>query len=108
MRTDSFFRKRGFPLALTGSLILAGCVGSRDPQIRPPGDEASMKTEALKLGAKMLQKDSPLDPINVYLVGFHPMKTDPAHQMEAHHFVNRLTKTLPSVSCSMGIPEALT
>lgn len=92
MRTDSFFRKRGFPLALTGSLILAGCVGSRDPQIRPPGDEASMKTEALKLGAKMLQKDSPLDPINVYLVGFHPMKTDPAHQMEAHHFCKQVNE----------------
>ncbi len=59
------------------SFLIAGCVGSREPKVRPSGQEATRKTEALKFGAKLLQKDSPLDPINVYLVGFHPIKSDP-------------------------------
>ncbi len=42
----------------------------------------------------MLQTDSPLDPMNVYLVGFHPMKDDPSHQMEAHHFCNQVNEDL--------------
>jgi len=73
-------------------LIVAGCVGAREPQVRPSGEEATTKTDALKLGAKALQTDSPLDPIDVYLVGFHPMKSDPAHQMEAHHFCNQVNE----------------
>lgn len=77
---------------ITASLVFAGCVGSREPKVRPSGQEATTKTEALKFGAKVLQKDSPLDPINVYLVGFHPMKSDPGHQMEAHHFCNQVNE----------------
>jgi hypothetical protein len=68
------------------------CVGSREPKVRPSGQEATRKTEALKFGAKLLQKDSPLDPINVYLVGFHPIKSDPGHQMEAHHFCKQINE----------------
>jgi hypothetical protein len=74
------------------SLVIAGCVGSREPKVRPSGQEATTKTEALKFGAKLLQKDSPLDPINVYLVGFHPIKSDPGHQMEAHHFCKQVNE----------------
>lgn len=74
------------------ALTVTGCVGSRDPLVRPSGEDATTKTEVLKLGAKLLQKDSPLDPINVYLVGFHPMKNDPSHQMEAHHFCNQVNE----------------
>jgi len=79
-------------LAIVMSFLLGGCTGNREPQVRPPGDEASMKTQALKLGAKVLQTDSPLDPIDVYLVGFHPMKHDPSHQMEAHHFCKQVNE----------------
>jgi hypothetical protein len=73
-------------------LIVTGFVGKREPQVRPPGRETTTKTEALKLGAKVLQTDSPLDPFHVYLVGFHPMKDDPAHQMEAHHFCKQVNE----------------
>ena len=34
------------------------------------------KSEVLELGTKILQKDSELDPINIYLIGLHPMTTD--------------------------------
>lgn len=30
--------------------------------------------------------------MNVYLMGFHPMKEEPAHQMEAHHFCNQVNE----------------
>lgn len=93
-RTDTFSSKRAFIIiyGIGVALIVAGCVGSRDPLVRPSGEQATTKTEALKLGAKLLQKDSPLDPINVYLVGFHPMKNDPSHQMEAHHFCKQVNE----------------
>lgn len=55
-------------------------------RVKPPGAEESTKTEVLSGGAKLLQTHSPLTAFDVYLVGFHPMKDDPSHQMEAHHF----------------------
>jgi hypothetical protein len=30
--------------------------------------------------------------MDVYLVGFHPMKEDPGHQMEAHHFCRQVNE----------------
>ncbi len=58
----------------------------------PPGDEKSGKMDALVLGAKLLQRNAPLGPMDVYIVGFHPMKDDPEHQMEAHHFCNQVNQ----------------
>lgn len=52
----------------------------------PPGNEESGKTKALEAGARLLQGSSPLGPMDIYLVGFHPLKDDPGHQMEAHHY----------------------
>ena len=40
----------------------------------------------------MIQGEGPLNGFNVYLVGFHPMKEDPAHQMEAHHFCKQVNE----------------
>jgi hypothetical protein len=67
-------------------LFLAGCGGTRQPPSAPAGAETTAKTDVLKGGAKLLQDNSPLAPMDVYLVGFHPMKDDPSHQMEAHHY----------------------
>lgn len=36
--------------------------------------------------------ETPLNGMNVYLVGFHPMKQDPAHQMEAHHYCRQMNE----------------
>ena len=36
--------------------------------------------------------ETPLDGMNIYLVGFHPMKRNPAHQMEAHHYCRQMNQ----------------
>lgn len=69
-----------------------GTPGEKKLGVTPPGAPLTTKTKFLEAGAKLLQTDSPLDAINVYLVGFHPMKNDPAHQMEAHHFCNQVNE----------------
>ncbi len=58
----------------------------------PPGDEKTAKTRTLEAGAKVLQRNSPLGPMDVYLVGFHPMKDRPEHQMEAHHYCHQVNQ----------------
>jgi len=58
----------------------------------PPGADKSAKTRALETGAKLLQRQSPLGPMDVYLVGFHPMKDQPEHQMEVHHFCHQVNE----------------
>jgi hypothetical protein len=71
---------------------LWGCGANRDSANKPAGTETTAKTDVLKAGAKALQKDSPLAPMDVYLVGFHPMKEAPEHQMEAHHFCRQVNE----------------
>jgi hypothetical protein len=92
---DAFLVPKGFfakpnkiVLCMASLALLSGCTGFgvTTPSTEPAGSPESPKTEVLEAGAAMLQTDSPLDPMNVYLVGFHPMKNDPSHQMEAHHF----------------------
>lgn len=86
----------GLPLrvALLASLCtaLSACTTSSGPQVRPPGEPTSMKTDVLQAGAKALQPDSPLAPMDIYLVGFHPMKDRPEQQMIAHHFCTQVNE----------------
>jgi hypothetical protein len=58
----------------------------------PPGAEKSAMTKTLETGARMLQKDAPPAQLDIYLGGFHPMKDDPSHQMEAHHFCKQVNE----------------
>lgn len=76
-----------YPLLATLALV-AGCAGRDDtpPPAAPPGRTAAGSTEALKAGAAALQDNGPLAGMDIYLVGFHPMKDAPADQMEAHHY----------------------
>ena len=55
---------------------------------------ACSKSGALESGAEVLQDKEPVDQISMYLVGFHPMKDQPLHAMEAHHFCNALRPDL--------------
>jgi len=59
---------------------------------RPPGADKTAKTTALEVGAKVLQRKTPLGPMDVYLVGFHPMKGHPEHQVEAHHYCRQVNE----------------
>ena len=65
---------------------------AHSPTPQPPGADKSPTTRALELGSRLLQKNSPLAPMDVYLVGFHPLKADPEHQMEAHHFCHQINE----------------
>jgi hypothetical protein len=58
----------------------------------PPGAAKSAKTRVLEAGAWALQADAPTDLLNMHLVGFHPSKADPGHQMEAHHYCRQVNE----------------
>jgi len=84
------------PVALASSiaLSLAACTGGDGvaPTVQPPGAAESAKTDVLEAGATILQDSGPLRGMDVYLVGFHPMKEDPSMQMEAHHFCRQVNE----------------
>jgi len=56
------------------------------------GSRKGIITHTLEAGARALQKSAPLNRFNIYLVGFHPMKDDPQHQMEAHHYCHQMNE----------------
>lgn len=80
----------------SGVLGLLTCLsckgGERAPQRTPPGGETTTKTDVLKTGAEVIQSNEPTDKLDVYLVGFHPLKEDPTHQMEAHHYCRQVNQ----------------
>ena len=60
----------------------------------PQGAERSPKTAVLEAGAELLQGQAPPGRLSIHLVGFHPLKDDPRHQMEAHHYCHQATEEL--------------
>ena len=79
-------------LAMLLAVLSGGCRRPSGPQATPAGQPTSGTTKTLEAGARALQTIAPLRQMTVYLVGFHPMKGDPAHQMEAHHFCNQVNE----------------
>ncbi len=81
-------------IAIQASLLVAalvGCGGNNSPQkAQVEGQPKTSSTQALKTGAKTLQDLTPVKQFDVYLVGFHPLKDDPNHQMEAHHYCKQV------------------
>ncbi|QBQ56464.1 DUF1264 domain-containing protein [Nitrosococcus wardiae] len=71
-----------------------GCTDSDTvgPAVEAEGQPESTKTKVLEAGAGVLQRDAPTDKLNIYLVGFHPLKNDPQHQFEAHHFCQQVNE----------------
>ena len=80
--------------SLAPGLAFGACKGSggNGPAAEPAGRPESVKTNVLETGAAALQTDNPLEPMNVYLVGFHPLKDDPHQQFEAHHFCKQVNE----------------
>lgn len=62
------------------------------PVKAPPGAEKSARTEMLEAGAKALQSSGPAGKLDLHLVGIHPMKAHPSHQMVAHHFCQQVNQ----------------
>jgi len=85
---------RNSPALACIPLALAACTGGDrvEPPLAPPGAEETARTNALEAGAALLQDNGPLARMDMYVVGFHPMKDDPSHQMEAHHFCRQVNE----------------
>lgn len=81
-----------FSLSLILLAMLTACDSAVEPSVQPQGQEKTTTTQVLEAGAAMLQTDSPLNPMNIYLDGFHASKDDPNHQMEAHHFCRQVNE----------------
>lgn len=78
---------------LTGALLIpSGPLPAADDAAKPPGADKSATTSLMETGAGVLQNDEPIDQLSIHLVGFHPMKADPAHQMEAHHYCHQVNE----------------
>ena len=79
---------------LLSSLALAACTGAgaTDPAVEAPGRPESARTTVLEMGASTIQRDAPTDALEIYLVGFHPLKENPTHQFEAHHFCRQVNE----------------
>ena len=58
----------------------------------PPGADKSLKTRTLEVGAKALQSNAPLAPMDIYLNGFHVDKQRAEHQMESHHYCHQVNQ----------------
>jgi hypothetical protein len=78
--------------ALALALAVTACTSSVSSPVSPLGETESTKTTVLEAGAAALQTNAPLRGMDVYLVGFHPMKDDPNHQVEAHHFCHQVNE----------------
>lgn len=76
----------------TCCVALAACTGTGpvSPNVAVPGGAKSVQTRVLEAGAKGVQRDQPTETLDIYLVGFHPLADDPAHQFEAHHFCRQV------------------
>src|SRR3712207_2955386 len=78
---------------LTAALLLAACGGNNSaPKSQAQGSAERADAKALEAGANALQELTPVKQLGVYVAGFHPMKKDPSHQMEAHHYCNQVNE----------------
>lgn len=79
-----------FVTAASVAAALAAC-GERGTAA-PPGSEKKAATQALEAGAKALQSSRPLAPMDIHLLGLHPLKDDPSRQMLVHHFCRQVNE----------------
>ncbi|RJP76726.1 MAG: DUF1264 domain-containing protein [Candidatus Zixiibacteriota bacterium] len=78
------------------------------PPALPPGDPRTPGTQALNLGAALLQSHAPVRAFNTYLDGFHFYADDMGRQVEAHHYCSRLSEDFTQCVIFNGnTPEAL-
>jgi hypothetical protein len=57
-----------------------------------PGTPTSTKSKMLSMGADLLQKQSPISAISMYLDGFHFYADDMGRQVEAHHYCTHVNE----------------
>ncbi len=87
MRKDAIWRSKLRRAPLLSGLLTLAC-GHQDtpPAGGPKGEPKQQGTRLLETGAQAMQSFEPVRAIDTYLDGFHVMKDDASHVMEAHHF----------------------
>jgi hypothetical protein len=88
-------RRAARGIAATATCLCVACGGENtEPQggDAAPGAERTAKTTALESGADVMQDKTPVGQIAMYLVGFHPSKSDPSIQMESHHYCDQVNE----------------
>ena len=64
----------------------------RESPLSPSGEGRSLWRATLEAGAALLQDTAPLKDFDVYVVGLHCAKHEPAMQMEAHHYCRQVNQ----------------
>lgn len=93
--------RNNLPLAITilVTTLLTACGENTRSPVDAPGAETSAKTQALEVGAALLQQEAPLRAFNAYLDGFHFASGDMKMQMEAHHYCGHLNEDV--IQCAL-------
>ncbi|MDL0433735.1 OBAP family protein [Marinobacter sp. TBZ242] len=88
------FRKLQYSALGVSMLTLVGCTGMGEARsnVEAPGESVGAKARLLEAGASAMQTDEPPSRLEIYLVGFHPLKQEPVHQFEAHHFCDQVNE----------------
>ncbi|WP_424494869.1 OBAP family protein [Salinimicrobium sp. GXAS 041] len=94
-----------FVAVFISAVMITSCGEDRKSDTEVPGRDESTKTNVLETGSNLIQTKAPFDPMEVYLVGFHPMKEDPGHQMEAHHFCTQVNEDFAQCALFDGNTE---
>lgn len=90
-------RYKKLTYALKAAVLVAGLSGcayfKKDlPNTTPPGSPQTARGATLETGAQVLQRNAPAAAMDLYLVGFHPMKDSPEKQIESHHFCRQMNE----------------
>jgi len=80
-------------VCISSLVLVAACGGDNtESNVTAPGNEQSLKTQALEAGADLLQDKTPLRTLNAYMNGFHFYNGELGAQMEAHHYCGHLNE----------------
>jgi len=96
--------RRSTGLLATACLLASLSARAQEPTT-PQGEKRSTRTALLETGAELLQGQAPPGQLSIHLVGFHPMKDEPGHQMEAHHYCHQLNEELAQCALFDGHGE---
>lgn len=81
-------------IGMAAVVIFLGCGKEAPPEMKPAGAEKGAKTAALEAAAGAVQRHTPVEELKIYLSGLHLMKSNPHHQMIAHHFCRQVNEDL--------------
>jgi hypothetical protein len=73
-------------------IILSACATHVPPATTPAGEPETAKARMLEKGAEMLQPETPINAVAIYLDAFHFHNGNMEQQVEAHHYCTQLNE----------------